>query len=102
MRINTDKNGATEAFKNHVDKVVGRNEEAENQLMGLGSMLDLVVKGKLHDWENVNNKPSNLEDMYYHEDVNMMVRRVVDEYPEYAKDGTFKRAIDDPLMSPYK
>ena len=36
------------------------------------------------------------------EDVNMMHRRVVDEYPEYAKDGSFKREIDDPLQSPYK
>jgi len=40
--------------------------------------------------------------MYHHDDVNMMVRRVVDEYPEYAKDGTFKREIEDPLMSPSK
>ena len=36
------------------------------------------------------------------EDINMMHRRVVDEYPEYAKDGSFKREIEDPLQSPYK
>ena len=70
--------------------------------MKLGNCLDHVQRGRLHDWGNVNNKPSNLADMYMIEDVNMMHRRVVDEYPEYAKDGSFKRKIDDPLQSPYK
>ena len=102
LKIDQSKNGATEAFKNHVEKVVGRNEEAENRLMGLGGMIDTVIKGKLHDWNNVNNKPSNLADMYHIDDINMMHRRVVDEYPEYAKDGSFRREIEDPLMSPYK
>ena len=85
-----------------MDKVIGRNEGADNRLMGLGGMIDEVTKGKLHDWSNVNNKPSNLADMYCIEDINMLHRRNVDEYPQYAKDGSFKREIDDPLMSPYK
>ena len=41
-RINAEKNSANEAFKNHVDRVVGRNEDANNQLMGLGAMLDHI------------------------------------------------------------
>ena len=45
---------------------------------------------------------NNAEKFQSMEDINMMHRRVVDEYPEYAKDGSFKREIDDPLMSPYK
>ena len=35
--------------------------------------------------------------MYKLEDINMLVRRVEDEYPKYEKDGTFHRAIEDPL-----
>ena len=84
-------------------KVVGRNQEADNKLMELGSMLDEVIKGKYHDWNNINNKPSKTEDMYMvNEDINMMHRRVMDEYPEYAADGSFKRAIEDPGQSPAK
>ena len=30
----------------------------------------------------------------------MLHRRVKDEYPAYAKDGTFERAIEDPTASP--
>ena len=35
--------------------------------------------------------------MYKLEDINMLVRRVEDEYPKYEKDGTFHRVIEDPL-----
>ena len=40
--------------------------------------------------------------MYKLEDINMLVRRIEDEYPKYEKDGTFHRAIEDPLQSPMK
>lgn len=40
--------------------------------------------------------------MYLIEDINMMHRRNVDEYPKYDKDGSFKREIEDPAMSPAK
>ena len=80
----------------------GRNEGADNRLANLGNNLEMEIKGKHHDWNNVNNKPSNMADMYMMEDINMMHRRVVDEYPEYAKDGSFRREIEDPMMSPYK
>ena len=32
----------------------------------------------------------------------MLHRRNVDEYPQYDKDGSFKRAIEDPGQSPAK
>jgi hypothetical protein len=71
--------------------------------MDLGGHIEEVQKGKLRDIENINTKPTNTSDLYHVvEDLNMMHRRVVDEYPVYAKDGTFNRAIEDPLMSPTK
>ena len=40
--------------------------------------------------------------MYMMEDLNMLHRRVTDDYPEYEKDGSFKRAIEVPGTSPTK
>ena len=80
-----------------------RNENATNVLMKLGGELDHVHRGKAGDPNNVNMKPTKTTDMYHYvEDLNMLHRRNVDEYPEYAKDGSFKRAIVDPLQSPAK
>jgi len=71
--------------------------------MGLGGNTDEVLRGKLRDIDNINNKPTNTNDMYeVVQDLNMMHRRVVDEYPVYAKDGSYSRAIEDPGMSPQK
>ena len=36
------------------------------------------------------------------DDFNMLHRRALDDYPEYQKDGSFKRAIEDPSQSPAK
>ena len=80
-----------------------RNENATNVLMKLGGELDHIHRGKLGDPNNVNMKPTKTSDMYHQvEDLNMLHRRIVDEYPEYAKDGSFKRAIVDPMQSPAK
>ena len=71
--------------------------------MKLGGELDHIPRGKLLDPNNVNMKPTKTSDMYHQvDDLNMLHRRNVDEYPEYAKDGSFKRAIVDPLQSPAK
>ena len=80
-----------------------RNEAGTNVLMKLGGELDHIPRGKLTDPSNVNMKPTKTSDMYHQvDDLNMLHRRNVDEYPEYGKDGSFKRAIVDPLQSPAK
>lgn len=97
MIVDPERNGGKEAFKSHVDKVHGRNAEADNQLMGLGSGIDPVFRGKQPIENNINNRPTPIENLYMVEQgLNMMHRRNHDEYPEYAKDGSFKRAIFDP------
>lgn len=102
MVVDPDRNGGKEAFKSHVLKVNGRNEDADNQLMGLGSGLDEIIRGKLRI-ENINKKPTEIENLYMIEEgLNMMHRRNKDDFPEYAKDGTFTRAIVDPTQSPTK
>ena len=101
--LKVDHNKAHEAFKHQVDLVTMRNENATNVLMKLGGELDHIHRGKLGDPNNVNMKPTKTSDMYHQvEDLNMLHRRNVDEYPEYAKDGSFKRAIVDPMQSPAK
>ena len=97
MIVENGKNGGDIAFKNHVDKIIDRQDHGENKILGLGNNTEEAIRGRAHDWNNVNNKPSDTADMYNKEDINMMHRRVVDEYPEYGKDGSFKRAIEDPL-----
>ena len=57
--------------------------------MKLGGNIDLVRKGRTRYKENVNCKGSNTADLYLIEDINMLHRRVKDEYPLYGKDGSF-------------
>ena len=68
--------------------------------MGLGGNIDEVFRGKLRV-DNINTKPTNTNNMYQVvENLNMMHRRQVDEYPVYNKDGSYHRNIEDPTMSP--
>mmetsp|Transcript_3254 Transcript_3254/g.4393 ORF Transcript_3254/g.4393 Transcript_3254/m.4393 type:complete len:89 (+) Transcript_3254:41-307(+) len=71
--------------------------------MKLGGNTDAMHRGKKLDQENINKKPTKAADMYLmEEELNMMHRRIRDEYPLYAEDGTFERAISDPSFSPKK
>ena len=70
--------------------------------MELGGNLEEKISHRFHDLNNINNKPSIPADMYNMDpNLNMLHRRVVDEYPVYSKDGTFSRAIYDPRSSPF-
>ena len=102
IHIDLDQQPAAICFKHPVEKVAGRQSGAENKLMKLGGNIDEVLKGKKPDSENVNCKGTHASDMYLLEKINMMHRRVKDEYPAYAKDGSFERAIEDPGTSPKK
>ena len=89
-------------FKAPAEKVAGRQAEAENELMKLGGGLDEIRKGRLRDEGNINCKGSSTADMYLIEDLNMLHRRIKDEYPLYGKDGSFQRAIEDSSSNPKK
>ena len=55
--------------------------------------------GKAIPWENINTKPTQPADLYHQdEDLNNLVRRNHDDFPQYVKDQSgetsFKRSID--------
>ena len=56
-------------------------------LMRLGGGADEVRKGLKRNEGNINCKKTSTADMYLMEDINMLHRRVKDEYPLYDKDG---------------
>ena len=70
--------------------------------MKLGGGTDEVRKGLKRDEGNINCKKTSTADMYLMEDINMLHRRIRDEYPLYEKDGSFKRMIEDVSSSPKK
>ena len=95
-------NGGAKAFKLHIDHVSDRQEKQANSLMMLGGMKDPSPRqGKFMDKTNLNLKPSAAANLYYVDpDVMEVMRhkRSMDEYPEYAPDGSFRRAYEDPKM----
>lgn len=95
-----NKNDSSLAFKGGVESLKLRNEQGGNKLMELGGNVDASVRKRPKDMNNVNNKPSRPEDMYHMDQaLNMLHRRVIDDYPTYGKDGSFRRAYADPLQS---
>jgi len=88
-----------EAFKTTVKAVNERQEVSKNDLLHLGGGIEPKAQGKYLDKNHINLKPTNVENMYpVQTDLNMMVRRNVDEYPEYVKNKTgqssFTRLIE--------
>ena len=50
--------------------------------MQLGGNLDEPVTGRFSDRSNINNKPSCPADLYFMDEaLNMMRRKVIDDYP---------------------
>jgi protein associated with RNAse G/E len=63
-----------------------RQEVSNNALLDLGGGIEPKKEGKFLDKDHINMKPTKVENMYpYTAELNMMVRRNVDEYPEYIK-----------------
>jgi len=88
-----------EAFKTSSKVVNERQEVSKNDLLHLGGGIEPKVSGKYLDKNHINLKPTKVENMYpVQQDLNMMVRRNVDEYPEYIKNKTgqssFTRLIE--------
>lgn len=88
-----------EAFKITSKVVNERQEVSKNDLLHLGGGIEPKASGKYLDKNHINLKPTKVENMYpVQQDLNMMVRRNVDEYPEYVKNKTgqssFTRLIE--------
>lgn len=94
--------GSSKVFKAPAHKVANRQVDADNQLMRLGGGTDELRKGLKRDTANINCKQTSAADMYLMADINMLHRRIRDEYPLYEKDGSFNRAIEDVSGSPKK
>lgn len=74
-----------------------RNEQAKNQLMSLGGGHEIKEHGKRAIQENINNKPSNLENLYnYDPKVHHYMKKNQEDFPAFEKDG------DGNLVSPVK
>ena len=92
--------GASDAaFKEPASNVSMRQAAAVNAMDNLGGMKSPKPTGKYIDFNHVNMKPTQPENMYpYEKDLNMMVRRNQDDFPQYRKgetgEASFKRMID--------
>lgn len=79
----------SDAFKTVVKNMNNRQLVSKNDLYDLGGGKNPKAQGKYLDKDHINLKPTNVAALYpYEADLNMMVRRNVDEYPEYIKTKT--------------
>ena len=85
---------ASKVFKAPTDKMAVWQTASQNKLMKLGGEVDEIPRGRQRGEGNINCKATTNADMYLvDQSVNMLHRRSKDEYPLYAKDGSFDQAI---------
>ena len=87
--------------------MVVRQENSNNAFDLLGGEKKDKVTGKHKTVDNVNLKPTVPAELHhFDDDLNMLVRRNHDDFPEYIKHATtgttFKRTIDTTGKSPLK
>ena len=81
--------GSNEAFKIISKGVEDRQKNGTNNLMELGGNIDAAQIGKYLDPTHKALKPTEVENLYQvNHEVNTMVRRNPDDYPEYVKNSS--------------